>query len=66
METKINRISDFECEVEDPQTGGMWKVVSDFPMTDLCVLDSLVQTLYSSDSRPAKGVVHTIRRTLPR
>lgn len=56
----VTRISDTECELIDPITGGKWKIVSSFPISSYGAMLAVTETLLQKNIRPQHGATLTV------
>ena len=56
----VTRISDTECELIDPITGGKWRVVSSFPISSYGAMLAVTETLLGKNIRLQHGATLTV------
>lgn len=61
---EINRISEFEIEVADPQTGGVWRIVAPHELSEAGALLAIEQVLREQKIQPARGATITVEYQL--
>lgn len=57
---EFTQINQCEWSAVDPQTGGTWKVVAAFPISEVAALWAITDFLKRESARPAMGSVLTI------
>ena len=54
------RVSENEVLLVDPQTGGTWRVVAHFPISEVAALWAVTVFMKRENARPSKGATLTI------
>jgi len=57
---KFTRVSESEVTTVDPITGGVWRVVSNLPLSDTAATLAIGITLLKEDKRPKRDATLTI------
>ena len=63
-ELKFKRITDNEIHLTDPNTGGVWRVISPHSISEEGVLIAIEQTLREKNVQPAKDGMVTIEYSI--